>query len=394
MVKLKVAVVTTSRADYGLLCPLLKKLSEDSFFELYTIVTGSHLLMEQGMTIEAIKKDGIEINAKVETDINGDTEYDICSGISKAMEKFSRLLVDNKPDLLILLGDRYELWAFAMTAVIHKLPIAHIHGGEATYGVIDEAIRHSVSKMSSIHFPSIDIYRNRIIQMGELPERVFTVGALGIDNIKNIDTITKEELGQFTGMDFAKDVALMTYHPVTLDDYDSSSIQIVEILKALLYSKYDVLITMPNADTGGHQIYNQIMKYVEDYPNKFKLFKSLGQKRYISALEHSKLMIGNSSSGIIESASFKIPVINIGDRQEGRYKPLNVIDCSCDKVSILNAINKVESDQFQKSLENLINPYGDGNTANKIVDILKTINIKKEKLNYIKKKFLDIEFCL
>lgn len=393
MKKLNVMAVTTSRADYGLLYPLIKKLNEDEYFDFELVVTGTHLSSIYGKTIDRIVQDGFTVNHIVEMTLNGDKEHDICNCIAEGVIGFSKIFQKEQFDLVILLGDRYELLSVSISAVINKVPIVHIHGGEATYGQIDDPIRHSVTKMSAIHFPSIDIYMKRIIQMGESPERVFAVGALGIDNIKNISLMKQTELEDYTGVNFDNSIALMTYHPVTLDNYSLAASQVREILEALISFDIFTIITMPNSDTGGNCIYETIKKYIQLYPDKFKLIKNLGQRAYLGAMKYSKLMIGNSSSGIIESASFKLPVVNIGDRQAGRYKPQNVIDCICSKQDIIQAVDLALSNDFQNSIAVLENPYGDGNTANRIIKILKSIDFT-HKSRLIKKGFYDINFQL
>ncbi|MDP4181871.1 MAG: UDP-N-acetylglucosamine 2-epimerase [Bacillota bacterium] len=387
---LNTIVVTTSRADYGLLYPLIKKISCDKYFNLNLIVTGSHLSFEFGNTVEEIKRDGFNIFNVVSAYPSGDSERDIIASIAESMKCLSNLIEKSKPDLVIVLGDRYELWPVIIACVIHKIPIAHIHGGETTYGSTDEVVRHSVTKAAVIHFPSIEQYGKRIIQMGEEPKNVFVVGALAIDNIKNIELMHIEELKHYTKLDFNKDIALLTYHPVTQDKIDSTTEQIKNVLDAVLESGITTIITMPNMDVGGRAIYKKINEYVEKYPKNFVLISNLGRVAYLSAMKYAKLMIGNSSSGIIESASFRLPVVNVGDRQEGRYKPINVIDCLCAKNDIYDGITKALSEDFKESLYNLENPYGDGETADRIVNILKTFDFSdKERL--LKKRFFDLD---
>lgn len=389
--KLSIAVVTTSRADYGLLYPLIKKIQYDDYFKLDLIVTGSHLSDLHGKTINAIKENGFDVQYAIEMTAEGDTENDICNSIAAGLKGFSKLYMDIAPDLVLVLGDRYELLSACIAAVIHKIPIAHIHGGEVTEGAVDDCIRHSITKMAAIHFPSIEPYGKRIIQMGEDPTRVHIVGALGIDNIKNIELMDIYELSEYTGVDFSKDVALITYHPVTTDNYKDAYEQIRLILDALLHSDLFSVVSAPNADTAYNSIYKVIMDYTGAYPHKFKLIKNLGQRAYLSSMKYAKVMVGNSSSGIIESASFRIPVVNIGDRQKGRLKPQNVIDTQCDPSSICASINAALSKDFKNSIFKLKNPYGDGNTANRIINILKTIDIKNKQA-FLKKSFFDIGF--
>ncbi|HEY9062159.1 MAG TPA: UDP-N-acetylglucosamine 2-epimerase [Pseudobacteroides sp.] len=389
MIRLETAVVTTSRADYGLLYPLLNKLCQDSFFNLNLIVTGSHLQPDFGSTLDYIKQDGFSSFHEVQTYLGRDDEKGTTSAVAKGITGFSDLFSKEKLDTVIVLGDRYELWSVAIAAVIHRIPIVHIHGGETTEGSTDEVVRHSVTKSAAIHFPSIPQYARRIIAMGEEPKRVFTVGALGIDNIKNIKLIGIDELSRKLEVDFKKDVALMTFHPVTLDSYEESVLQIKELLDAMNELNFFTVMTMPNADAGSRLIYKCMEDFAKKYPDKFKIIKNMGSEAYLSAMSHAAIMIGNSSSGIIESASFRLPVVNVGDRQAGRMKPDNVIDCPCYKDAIKEAAGKAMSEAFKIGLKNLTNPYGDGDTADKIVKILKEIDFKeKEKL--IKKKFFDI----
>lgn len=390
MNRLKTLVVTTSRADYGLLHPLIVALENDDYFDVHLIATGGHLSDIQGSTIDIIRGEGFKNIDTVDMDINGDRETDICNYIATGLKSFSYMLQHKKPDIIIVLGDRYELYSFCIAAVIHKIPIAHIHGGEITQGAIDDCIRHAITKMATIHFPTIEEYGKRIIQMGESPDRVHVVGALGMDNIKNISLMTLAELSEYTKVDFTNDIALMTYHPVTLDNYENAGEQVKEILDALLETHFKTLITMPNADAGSMEIYHVIRRYIEHFPEKFFLVKNLGQKAYLSAMKYSKLMVGNSSSGIIESAAFKLPVVNIGDRQKGRHKPKNVIDCSCEKQSILNAVEEAVSKHFQNQLIYLDNPYGTGCAADQIKIILKNINFHNHE-DLLKKRFVDLD---
>lgn len=390
MQKKKIMVVTTGRADYGLLSPLICRINENFRFDLQLIATGTHLSALHGQTIQLIEADqNVKVADTLEMTPKDDTEDAICSSVASGLAGFSQLLVKYRPDLLFVLGDRYELWSACLAAVIHKIPIAHIHGGETTYGIIDDSIRHSVTKMAAFHFASIELYAKRIIQMGEHPERVFVVGAIGLDNIKSTPLMARKELSEYAGVNFEKKVALMTYHPVTLDSYESAGRQIKAVLDALIQTDLLVIMTMPNSDTSGRIIYQALVHYCEQYPEKFKLIKNLGQRGYLSAMKYARLMVGNSSSGIIESASFQLPVVNIGDRQAGRFKPSNVIDCDCEKDLVIDAVNRALSDQFKQSIAGLTSPYGDGNTAKRILSILESIDLTK-KVQYLKKGFFDI----
>lgn len=391
MRKKRIMVVTTGRADYGLLYPLIKCIIANSQLELQLIVTGAHLSLFHGRTIGLIEEDNeVKVTDQVEMTMGSDTENSICTSIANGIMGFSGVLSRHCPDVVVVLGDRYELWSVCMAAVIHKVPIAHIHGGEETLGLIDDSIRHSITKMSALHFASIDLYAKRIVQMGEDPERVFVVGAIGLDNIKTIPLMTRKELIETTGVDFEGEVALMTYHPVTLGGYDSACVQIKEILNALVKTGLSVLMTMPNSDMYGGAIYQKLTAYSQKHPDKFTLIDNLGQKGYLSAMKYARLMIGNSSSGIIESASFKLPVVNIGDRQGGRFKPKNVIDCTCSKQSIIKAVNQALSEQFKKSIADLKSPYGDGNASMRIVKVIESIDFGKKSL-FLKKGFYDLD---
>lgn len=387
----KFMIVTTGRADYGLLHPLIKKLSVNKNVSLQLIVTGSHLSPTHGNTVNFIENDpDIKITETVKMTGRSDREGDICRSIAKGLIGFSSVLEKHAPDMMVVLGDRYELWSACIPAVIHKIPIAHIHGGESTQGLIDDPVRHSITKTASFHFASIDPYANRIIQMGENPNHVFVVGAIGIDNIRSIPLMTSEELSRFSGVDFTKEIALMTYHPVTLDAYDNAENQITDILESVLNTGLTTLITMPNQDTSGNIIYEKINSYCDMYPEQFKFKKSLGQRAYLSAMRHAIVMIGNSSSGIIESASFHLPVVNIGDRQKGRFKPANIIDCDCSRHDIGLAVNRALSSEFKKSVSQLKSPYGDGRTAQRISDILTLVDLDN-KSRLLKKGFHDLK---
>lgn len=385
----KIMVITTGRADYGLLHPLMAKIKESHKLDLTLVVTGSHLSEQQGNTLSYIDADGFKVDHIVPMSCATDSEHGICGAIAEGLNGFSSLYEVARPDLIVVLGDRYELLSICSAALIHKIPMAHIHGGEATFGIIDEAIRHSVTKMSAIHFPAIESYKKRIVQLGEDPMHVHVVGSLGIDNINNMSLMSRDELSETFDVDFSQKVALVTYHPVTLDSYGSSLQQMKGLLDALIESDVVSLITMPNSDPGNAPIYDVIQDYMARYPNVIKFRKNLGQVGYLSAMKYSSLMVGNSSSGIIESASFKLPVVNVGDRQNGRHKADNVIDVKCEKSKIKEMINKALSADFTDSLKGLSNPYGDGNTADRMISILEIIDFKDIQ-GWVKKEFHDL----
>ena len=387
--KKKIAIITATRAEYGLLRPLIVELMKTEEFDCKVIVTGTHLLDKYGYTVRFIEQDKIPIQHLVS--IMNEEDNEQCEVISRALVAFSEIYKKEKYDAIVVLGDRYELFGFCIPALLQRIPIIHIHGGEKTEGAVDEKIRHAVTKMASIHFPSVNEYADRIIQMGENPEFVFPVGALGIDNALKINLLEKEVLEKELGIDFSNtNVAVVTYHPVTMDGLEDAENQIKVVLETLVKQPLFLLITMPNSDEGGDRITKVIMEYAYNYPSKIKFVKSLGQLKYLSCLKYAAIVIGNSSSGIIETASFKIPTIDIGDRQRGRLAPANVIHCECEQKAIEAAIHEGLSKDFRNSLNAYINPYGDGNAAGRMVNILKKINWKDERL--LKKQFYDLYY--
>ncbi|MDC1004981.1 UDP-N-acetylglucosamine 2-epimerase [Opitutales bacterium] len=378
----KVCVVTGTRAEYGLLRWVIDGIAKSDCLQLQLCVTGMHLSPEFGLTYREIEKDGYQIDSKVEMLLSADTP----SGITKSMglsligfaDEFKRL----KPDLILILGDRYEIMSAAMAATIARIPIAHLHGGEATEGLIDEAVRHSVTKMSHIHFVAAKEYEQRVIQLGENPNRVFCVGGMGIDNIVKLELLAKDELEDSLDFKLGAKSMLVTFHPVTLENKTSSD-QMTELLKSLSeFNDYSIVFTMPNADTDGRAIFKKIENFCDGSDN-CRAFTSLGQLRYLSFLEHADLVVGNSSSGLLEAPSFKIPTVNIGDRQKGRLKAESVIDCEPTCVQISNAIQKATSLNFKKSCEKVENPYGGGGASELIVQKLEEIDFS----NLLKKNF-------
>ncbi len=386
--KKKVCVVTGTRADYGLFYPLLKRIKKDDLFDLQIIAAGMHLSPEFGYTYKEIEADGFRIDEKVDMDLSSDTEAGISNSIGTGIAGFADVFSRSKPDILLLLGDRFETLAAAISAFIAKIPIAHLHGGELTEGAIDDSFRHAITKMSLLHFTSTDEYRNRVIQLGEAPDRVFNVGALGIDNIKETKLLSKDELENDLGCEFGNRTVIVTYHPVTLEN-NTSKEQFSELLGALNnITDLNIIFTKPNADTDGRVIIELIDDHVIRNPERTASFTSLGRLRYLSALNCADLVIGNSSSGIIEAPSLGIPTVNIGDRQKGRIRAESVIDCSPEKESIGAAIEKAFSDEFRKLCTVVKNPYGDGIASEKILGILK---IKLQEPIMIKKGFFDLK---
>ena len=373
---MKICVATGTRAEYGLLKPLIDKIHLSNDYELQLLVTGAHLSPEFGLTFKLIEQDGLKINAKVEMLLSSDTPEGIVKSMGLGMIGFTDALKNLKPDLLIILGDRYEMLALASCALIFKIPIGHLHGGELTEGAYDDAIRHSISKMSHLHFTSTEEYRQRVIQLGEQPDRVFNVGAIGLDNIKTLPLLTQKELAENLKINFKKYNYLVTFHPETLSNRSVES-QFQMLLDAIdLQENSFFIFTHANADTDGRLINQMINDYVAKYPDRATAYTSMGQLRYLSAMKYTTAVVGNSSSGIIEAASFRVPTINIGDRQKGRIQAPSVINVDVNLEDIKSAFAQVREDQYQTSLSQIINPYGEGNTSARIMEILQTIPIK------------------
>ena len=382
----KICVVTGTRAEYGLLRWLMNGIQQSSKLELQIIVTGMHLSPKFGLTYREIEKDGFCIDKKVEMLVSSDTPNGVAKSMGLGMIGFADCLKDLRPDLILVLGDRYEIFSLVAAAMIARIPVAHLHGGEATEGLIDEPIRHSVTKMSHLHFVATEEYRKRVIQLGEQPGSVFMVGGLGIDNIVKLKLLGHKELEQSLDFKLGSKNLMITFHPVTLENSTSEE-QMQELLAALGKLKDTHLIfTMPNADTGGHILFRLIEDFVEKHPH-LKAFASLGQLRYLSCIQHIDGVVGNSSSGLAEVPSFKIGTINIGDRQRGRIKADSVIDCEPTRQSIGEALKKLYSTDFQRTLKTIVNPYGTGGASEAIVKILEDISLS----DILKKEFYDLE---
>ena len=382
----KVCVVTGSRADYGLLKNLLLLIKKEKSLRLQLVVTGSHLSKKYGNTFKEIIKDNIEIINKIDLKLYGDGTLSIAKSMSLGFSKFVKVYEKNKPDIVILLGDRYEIFTACSAASLCGVPIGHIHGGEVTLSSIDEAFRHAISKMSHLHFTATQNYKKRVIQMGESPQNVFNVGGLGVDSIKKTPLYSKSVLEKKFNIKFLKKFILVTYHPETLKK-NSSELNVKHLLKALNFMKdTTVIFTMPNSDIESLIIYRLIKKIVSKKKNYY-LFKSLGQKKYYSCCRYSDFMIGNSSSGLLEMPSFKKFSINIGDRQLGRGKAKSVINCKINTISIIKAIKYSLNPVNKLKLKKVVNPYGKGGASKKIIDILKN----KRFDNLILKGFFDIK---
>lgn len=383
----KIVILTATRAEYGLLKPLMTELSADSYYETKIAVTGMHLSPEFGMTVKEIEADGIPIDKKIEIVMSSDTPIAISKAMGLALISFSEYFDECRPDALIVLGDRYETLAVCCAAMNARIPIFHLYGGEATEGLVDEAIRHSITKMSFLHFTSTDVYRNRVIQMGEDPGRVFNVGAMGVENALNVPKMSVEELGRSLGFDLEEPYAVGTFHPVTLEDSTAEK-QTIELLAALeKHPNMNYLFTKANADTDGRIINKLLEEYGYKHDN-LHLVDSLGMNRYLNAIRNACFVIGNSSSGLVETPSYHVPTINIGDRQKGRLTGETIITCKPDRDSISAAIDKALEQSFRESIQTAENPYGDGNTSQKIITVIKDFFVNG-KID-IKKKFYDL----
>ena len=370
----KICFVTGTRAEYGLLSRLMRLVKEDKDLRLQVIATNMHLMPEYGETYKEIEKDGFTIDKKVYMHKPSDDAHGIISSMAEEMQGMNDALSELKPDILVLLGDRYEILVAAQVALIHRVPIAHIHGGEVTEGAFDDAIRHSVTKMSSLHFTSCEEYRHRVIQMGEQPSRVFDVGSLGVENIKAVPLMTKDELEASLDFKIDTQTILVTYHPVTLGGDPAKDIR--EFLDALdQFKDLKVIFTMPNSDTGRDAIALAVENYVEKHSNRAKAYTSLGLKRYLSTLQFVKAAVGNSSSGIIEVPSFGIPTLNIGDRQKGRLASKSVVNCGTSKGEVIAGLKLCLSEEMQKAAKTYENPYAKPDTANLIYQELKNVEL-------------------
>lgn len=382
----KICVVTGTRAEYGLLYWLMKEIEGDKEFQLQLIVTGMHLSPEFGLTYKEIEKE-FKIDKKVEMLLSSDTSIGISKSMGLAQISFCEAFEELKPDILIVLGDRYEIFSVVSTAMIARIPIVHLHGGETTEGAFDESIRHSITKMSHLHFTATEEYRNRVIQLGEHPSMVFNVGGLGIENIKRLKLLTKEEFENSIDFKLNKKNILVTFHPVTLENSTAQE-QFQELLDVIDELKEtNIIFTKANSDTDGRIINRMIDDYVAKNFHKSVGFNSLGQLRYLSALQYVDAMVGNSSSGLLEAPSFKIGTINIGDRQKGRIKANSIIDCSTNKTDIEKAFERLYSKEFQNSLLNVQNLYGDGCASRKIIEEIKRVNLR----DILKKSFYDLK---
>jgi GDP/UDP-N,N'-diacetylbacillosamine 2-epimerase (hydrolysing) len=381
----KICIITGTRAEYGLLRWVMQGIKDDNELTLQIIATGMHLSPEFGLTYKAIEQDGFQIDRKVEMLTSSDTSVGIAKSMGLGLIGFADALHDLQPDLIVVLGDRFEIFSAVSAALVARIPVAHLHGGETTEGAFDEALRHSITKMSHLHFVAAEPYRQRVIQLGEQPDHVFLVGGLGIDNIKRLQLLDRTALE--TSLDFKLGVKnlLITFHPVTLETATAAN-QMQELLAALAQLKDTQLIfTLPNADTDGRALIEMVQNFVKQHPNA-RAYVSLGQLRYLSCIAQVDGVLGNSSSGLVEVPSFKKGTINIGDRQRGRLQADSVINCEPSQGGIASALTQLYSADFQMSLTEVINPYGEGGASAKVVNTLKHYPLE----GIIKKTFHDL----
>lgn len=371
----KICIVTGTRAEFGLLSHLMQLIANDSELDLQVIATGMHLSPEFGYTYDDIIKEGFKVDKKIEILLSSDTSVGVSKSMGLAQISFAEAYEELKPDLVLVLGDRFEIFSAVSAAMIARIPVAHLNGGEKTEGAIDESIRHSITKMSHLHFTATEEYRKRVIQMGESPDRVFNVGEVGLDNIFLKKLYSREEFEESIGFKLNKRNILITFHPVTLEKGMAEK-QFAELLSAVdELEDTTIIITHSNADMEGRKIIELIKDYVAGNPHKAIAFPSLGYHRYLSALQYMDAVVGNSSSGIVEAPSFKIATINIGNRQKGRIQADSVVNCEPVKEEILKAFNEIESNTFKSKLKAVENPYGNGGSSQKVIDILKRVDL-------------------
>ena len=384
----KICVVTGTRAEFGLLRWLMQEIQHEPELELQVLATGMHLSPEFGLTYREIEQAGFRINAKVEMLLSADTATAVTKSMGLGLISYADAYERLAPDLIVVLGDRFEIFAATAAAMIAGIPVAHLHGGETTEGAFDEAIRHSITKMSHLHFVAAEEYRRRVIQLGEQPERVFLVGGLGIDAIKQIKLLDRVALEESLGFKFGPRNLLITFHPVTLEGQISSGQQIAELLAALgELDDTHLLFTMPNADTGGRELAAMLNQFAATRQN-VRVYTSLGQLRYLSCMKYVDAVVGNSSSGLAEAPSMGIATINIGDRQKGRLSASSVINCEPTQQSISKALSTVFDPSFRSTLTRTKNPYGSGGASEKIARIIKNHDLK----NLLKKSFFNLDF--
>jgi GDP/UDP-N,N'-diacetylbacillosamine 2-epimerase (hydrolysing) len=381
----KICVVSGSRAEYGLLRWVMEAIRAAPDLRLQLIVTGTHLSPEFGLTYREIERDGFHIDRQVEMLLSSDTAVGIAKSMGLGLIGFGEALQQLQPDLLLVLGDRFEIFSAAAAALVVKIPVAHLHGGETTEGAFDEALRHSITKMAQLHFVAAEEYRRRVVQLGENPKHVFLVGGLGIDSIKRLPLLDRPTLETELGFRFGEKNLLVTFHPATLDDVACEQ-QLAELLAALdQWPHTHVIFTLPNADTHGRALSATIEQYAAARANAHA-YVSLGQTRYLSCVSQVDAVVGNSSSGLTEAPTFRIGTINIGDRQRGRLKAASVIDCKPERTSIGAALEQLYSPAFRAKLAGVRNPYGEGGASERVVAVLRTHALD----GILKKSFHDL----
>lgn len=381
----KICVVTGTRAEYGLLSRLMRAIQEDPELELQVIATNMHLSPEFGLTYKEIEQDGFTINKKVEMLLSADTSTSVVKSLGLGVIGFADAYEDLHPDMLVVLGDRYEMLGAVSSALFFHIPVAHISGGDVTEGAYDDAIRHSITKMSHLHFTSTEVYRKRVIQLGEDPSTVFNVGAIGLDNIRRMRLLDRKAFEESIAFELGEKSLLITYHPVTLE-HATAQEQFAALLQALDETSYRLIFTKPNSDSDGRVIIAMIDEYVRQHPDKAVAFTSLGYLRYLSALQYVDAVVGNSSSGIVEVPSFGIPTVNIGDRQKGRLRADSVIDCLPIKDAIAQALKQAFSTEFKERAKQTVNLYEQPDTVKKIFSVIKSHPLD----HIIKKHFYDL----
>lgn len=382
----KICIVTGSRAEYGLLSGLMHAINDEPTLQLQIIATNMHLSPEFGLTYKEIEHDGFHIDKKVQMLLSSDTPNATTKSVGLAAIGFADAYEDLQPDLIVVLGDRFEILAAVTAALFFKIPVAHLHGGEITEGAYDDCIRHAITKMSHLHFTSTEVYRQRVIQMGEQPDRVYYVGAIGVENIKKVALLSQKLLEESIHFVLGDKSLLVTYHPVTLEN-NTASVQCQNLLDALDdFSDYKVIFTLPNSDTDGRIIIQMINEYVSQHSDRCMSIPSLGLKRYLSALQYVTAVVGNSSSGIIEVPSFGIPTLNIGNRQKGRIAAPSVINCGTNKQNIIDGLNKVLSNEQRSIAKDCLNPYDKENTIEYIIEVLKNVPLR----HLINKSFYNL----
>ena len=389
----KIAVFTGTRAEYGLLKNLMHEIESSDIFELKTIVSGSHLSERFGSTWKQIESDGFKISEKIDINLSSDSSESIISSIGECLVGIGKALGVIKPHLLVVLGDRYEALAAAQSAMILGIPIAHLHGGESSEGAIDEAIRHSITKMSHLHFTAAHEYSNKVIQLGEQPSRVWNVGAMGLDNISKLKKISKKEIAKYLNIKLIDPIFLITYHPVTLDK-DNQAEKLKLILSALDSFNGTNIITGINADKGNQELREICVEFCNQRPMNSIYYENLGTDLYLNIMKLANVVVGNSSSGIIEAPFIGTPTINIGDRQKGRLKAPSVICCDCEYDSIHSAVKLSLSKNHQKISKRKESPYGNPGAAKKIINILSKTgfdNLLKKKFHIIDEDAFDVD---